>query len=99
VRADRAALLRDLRALIIRSTPALTGPLGEDAPLISSGVLESTSLVSVALWVEDHIGREMDLSAFDLATEWDSLAAIVDFVERHAPSTGRPTPRSARDRV
>jgi hypothetical protein len=99
VRPDRTTLLHDLRALIVRSTPDFTGPLGEDAPLISSGVLESTTLVSVALWVEDKIGREMDLSAFDLATEWDSLGAIVDFVERHAPSTGRPAPRSARDRV
>ena len=99
MRPDRAKLLHDLRALIVRSTPDLTGPVGEDAPLISSGVLESTTLVDVALWVEDQIGREMDLSAFDLVTEWDSLSAIVDFVERHAPSTGRPTPKSARDRV
>ena len=97
--ADRVALLRELRALITTSTPDLTGPLGEDAPLISSGVLESTTLVSVALWVEDHIGREMDLGGFDLATEWDSLGAIVDFVERHASPTGCPAPGSARDRA
>ena len=96
---DRAALLRDLRGLITKSTPGLTGPLGESAPLISSGVLESTTLVSVALWVEDRIGKEVDLGAFDLATEWDSLGAIVDFVERHAASAGRPAARSAPDRV
>ena len=96
---DRDALLHELRALVTTSTPDLMGPLGEDAPLISSGVLESTTLVSVALWVEDHIGREMDLGGFDLATEWDSLGAIVDFVERHGSSTGRPTPGGARGGV
>jgi len=86
--------LGDLRALIVESTPVLTGPLDEDAPLITSGVLESTTLVSVALWVEERVGREIDLGAFDLVAEWDSLGAIVDFVERHAGA-----PRSARDRV
>jgi hypothetical protein len=58
--------------------------------LITSGVVESTTLVSVALWVEDRIGREMDLGAFDLVTEWDSMNAIVDFVERHASGPGGP---------
>jgi acyl carrier protein len=57
--------------------------LAENAPLITSGVVESATLVSVAMWVEDRIGREMDLGAFDLVTEWDSMDAIVDFVERH----------------
>ena len=80
---DRAALLQDLRGLITSRMPDLTGPLGENAPLISSGVLESATLLSVALWVEDRIGKEMDLGTFDLAREWDSLNAIVDFVERH----------------
>jgi acyl carrier protein len=96
---DRAALLRDLQRLIIRNTPGLTGPLGENTPLISSGVLESTTLVSVAVWVEDRIGKEMDLSAFDLAAEWDSLNAIVDFVERHAAGSDRPAAGSAPGRV
>ncbi len=53
-------------------------------------MVESTTLVSVALWVEDRIGREMDLGAFDLVTEWDSMNAIVDFVERHASGPGEP---------
>lgn len=55
-------------------------------------MVESTTLVSVALWVEDHIGREMDLGAFDLVTEWDSLSAILDFVERHAARPDRALP-------
>ena len=58
-------------------------------------MVESTTLVSVAVWVEDRIGREMDLGAFDLVAEWDSMSAIVDFVERHAAAPGvrRPAAR------
>lgn len=87
-RPSREKLLQDLRALIMSGTPGLNGNLTESASLIGSGLLESTTLVGVALWVEERIGREMDLGAFDLVTEWDSLRAIVDFVERHAAPSG-----------
>lgn len=66
--------------------------MAENAPLITSGVVESATLVSVAMWVEDRIGREMDLGAFDLVTEWDSMGAIVDFVERHTAPAGTTLP-------
>ncbi len=85
--------MQELRTLILTGTPGLDRNLAESASLIASGLLESTTLVSVALWVEDHIGREMDLGAFDLVTEWDSMRAIVDFVERHAAGSGPPAPR------
>lgn len=87
-RPSRGKLLKELRALIVSGTPGLNGTLPESASLIASGLLESTTLVSVALWVEKRIGREMDLGAFDLVSEWDSLDAIVDFVERHAAPRG-----------
>ena len=89
-RPSREKLLKDLRALIMSGTPGLNGNLTESASLIASGLLESTTLVSVALWVEERIGREMDLGAFDLVTEWDTLDAIADFVERHAVPRGAP---------
>ena len=63
--------------------PAATDDLSDSAPLISSGLLESGALLSVALWVEDRIGVAIDLADFDLAEEWDSMGAIVRFVERH----------------
>ena len=90
---SRAKLLKELRALIVSGTPGLDGKLSESASLIASGLLESTTLVSVALWVEDRIGQEMDLGAFDLVAEWDTMEAIVDFVERQAAGPGAPAPR------
>jgi hypothetical protein len=88
----RAALRRELRGLIAADLPALEGRLSDDAPLITSGLVESTTLVSVALWVEDHVAAEVELGALDLAAEWDSVNAILDFVARHAgpAAPGRP---------
>jgi acyl carrier protein len=87
---DRSALRRDLRALIVKSRPEVDGDLDDDTPLITSGLVESTTLLEVALWIEDHIGREIDLSAFNLATEWDSMRTILDFVDRHAARSSAP---------
>jgi acyl carrier protein len=87
---SRAKLLKELRTLVLNDTPSLDRNFADSTSLIASGLLESTTLVSVALWVEERIGREMDLGAFDLIAEWDSLGAIVDFVERHGAGAARP---------
>jgi hypothetical protein len=83
-RAERGRWRKELQALIAESTVDLDCDLADDTPLISSGLVESTTLLSVALWVEARVGAEVDLGAFDLATEWNSLAGIMDFVEQHA---------------
>jgi hypothetical protein len=85
--------MKELRTLVLNGTPGLDRNFSDRASLIASGLLESTTLVSVALWVEERIGREMDLGAFDLIAEWDSLGAIVDFVERHDARPGAARPR------
>ena len=90
---SRGKLLKELRTLVLNDTPGLDRNFADSASLIASGLLESTTLVSVALWVEERIGREMDLGAFDLIAEWDSLGAIVDFVERHGVRPGAARPR------
>ena len=83
-RPERESWRAELRSLIAESAPDLDGDLADDTPLISSGLVESTTLLSVALWVEERVGREIDLGAFDLASEWDSMAGIMAFVEQHA---------------
>jgi acyl carrier protein len=83
---DRAGLRRDLHALIAECAPDLIGDLPDDSPLITSGVVESAALLSVALWVEGQLGGEIDITSFDLVAEWDSIGGILDFVERHAPA-------------
>lgn len=52
----------------------------DEAPLISSGALDSLGLFRLLLWVEESVGRPVDPSAVDVAAAWDSVAGIVGFV-------------------
>ena len=45
--------------------------------------MESVTLLNVALWVEEQIQSSVDVTAFDLAAEWDSIRDILAFVEKH----------------
>lgn len=54
----------------------------DDTSLIRSGLVESTVLFELSLWVEERIGRELDLRSFDLVEEWDTPAGLEDFIRR-----------------
>jgi acyl carrier protein len=81
--AERAGLRAELRKVILELAPAQEASLTDDAPLISSGFMESVTLLNVALWVEEQIQSSVDVTAFDLAAEWDSIRDILAFVEKH----------------
>jgi acyl carrier protein len=61
-----------------------TAPEGIDrnASLLKSGLLDSHSTLLLAIWIEDEIGRELELSELDLAEAWDTPALIADFIDR-----------------
>jgi GNAT superfamily N-acetyltransferase len=89
-----SARREELRALLLECEVGSDEPLCDETPLVSSGLLDSLALFRVALWVEAQIGKPVDPSTFDLAQEWDSIEAIVEFIDRAA--TGRkpePSPR------
>jgi acyl carrier protein len=54
----------------------------DDSSLIRSGLLDSTGLMNLVLWVEERIGSELDLTSFDLPEEWETLGKLVAFIER-----------------
>jgi acyl carrier protein len=81
--AERAGLRAELRKVILELAPAQEATFTDDAPLISSGFMESVTLLNVALWVEEQIESSVDVTAFDLAAEWDSIRDILAFVEKH----------------
>jgi acyl carrier protein len=54
----------------------------DDSSLIRSGMLDSTGLMNLVLWVEERIGSELDLTSFDLPEEWETLGKLVAFIER-----------------
>lgn len=86
--AERIGLRDELRRLILEFAPDQDAALGDDTPLITSGFVESVTLLNVALWVETKIGSEVELTTFDLAAEWDSMGRILAFVEKHRIARG-----------
>ncbi|MGD9832427.1 MAG: acyl carrier protein [Piscinibacter sp.] len=62
----------------------------EHASLLASGVLDSLALFNLSMWLEQQIGAPIDPTSFEVAREWDSIAAILRFIEtqRAAPAEG-----------
>ncbi len=76
--------LRDELVRVIETSGAqLPSDLGDDTSLIRSGRIDSTALFELALWIEERVVPDLDLTAFDLAEEWDTLAKVLDFVAKH----------------
>jgi acyl carrier protein len=55
--------------------------LRADEALISSGLIDSFSLVDLALYVEDQFGVRIDDSELNAAT-FDTLAQLADLIEQ-----------------
>jgi acyl carrier protein len=77
--------LRDelLQVIEVSGAP-LPNDIDDDTSLIRSGLLDSTALFDLALWVEERVEPGLDLTSFDLSEEWDTLARLQAFIERHA---------------
>ena len=54
--------------------------------LVRSGILDSLALYQLILWIEKQIGKPADPTQFDLASELDSIADILNFVRRNRVS-------------
>ena len=75
-------------ALIQASDLELDGELKDDTSLIHSGLLDSSALFNLAVLIEREAGTPIDPSSFDLATEWDTIADIVEMftdIDRSPP--------------
>lgn len=77
------SLRDDLVRALEESGAQLPADLDDNVALISSGLLDSTALFELALWMEDRVAPGLDLTAFDLAEEWDTIAKLLAFIERH----------------
>ncbi len=79
-----SALHDRLTAAITSWNLPLDAPLTRLTPLISSGRLDSLGLFRLLTWVEDALGHPVDATTIDMAVEWDTIDAVVAFVEREA---------------
>jgi acyl carrier protein len=77
-------LLRDqLIDLIKDSDMELGSELEDDTSLINSGRIDSMALFNLAVWVEGNIDSKLDLTTIDVSKEWDTIADILNFLEKH----------------
>ncbi len=74
------AALRDFLKREILHDPQY--PLKDDEPLISSGLIDSFSLVDIALWVENAYGLRIDDNQLT-ADNFDTVAELADHILEH----------------
>jgi acyl carrier protein len=79
---DGGMIHDELISAITEWNPNLAEPVQRDTPLITSARLDSMGLFQVLLWVETKLGHPLDATAIDMAVEFETVDAIVAFVER-----------------
>ncbi|HET6348718.1 MAG TPA: hypothetical protein VFH88_06500 [Candidatus Krumholzibacteria bacterium] len=72
----------NLMAALAQWNPALGRDIARDTPLLTTGRLDSASVFQLLLWVEEHVGRPVDVTKVDMPVEWNTIDLIVAFVER-----------------
>ena len=70
-----------LVAALASAVPSLDGRLGDAVSLVRSGLVDSLGLLTIATFVEEEIGRPVDGIEFDPEREWDTIAAILKFIQ------------------
>ena len=69
--------------ILINSNIILPKEFGDDTPLISSGICDSLGLFHLVNWVQENIRSDVDITSFDLAKEWNTVADICCFVKKY----------------
>lgn len=75
-------LRQRLAAFLLATGRIRAADLAADAPLITSGLINSVALFSLAVWIEEAIGRPVEITTVALPAEWDTMDAILAFIER-----------------
>jgi acyl carrier protein len=82
------ALRQRLVGFLLATGRVREADLAADAPLITSGLVNSVALFGLAVWIEEEIGHPVEITAVDLPGEWDTMGAILAFIERHRAPDG-----------
>ena len=76
----------DLTKLIESWNLRMPDKWDHNSSLIRSGILDSLALYQLILWIEKQIGKPVDPTQFDFASELDSITDILRFVEKNRAS-------------
>ena len=83
------ALRHELHALIRSWNPALSSDVDDHSSLIASGIIDSLALFNLTLWIEAKSGRAIDPGTVNVTRDWDTVAAILQYLDR-SPPKARP---------
>ena len=61
----------------------------DDTSLIVSGLIDSVGLFEMLLWIEEKTGTMIDPAMVDWRQEWDSVSAILHYIEQGRGRPGR----------
>ncbi len=87
---DRDALRGRLADFLLATGRVSQVDLGADTPLITSGLINSVALFNLALWIEEVVGKPVDVAEIALPGEWDTMQRILTFIEGHVGGTATP---------
>jgi acyl carrier protein len=79
----REELLADLSQWGARDASLLQ----DDTSLIVSGLIDSVGLFQMLLWIEEKVGSSIDPALVDWRRDWDSVGAILRYVEQRRGGT------------
>ena len=88
------SLREELSSFLKTLDIALPDDFDDDTALVSSGMLDSSALFNLVLWVESKIGAAIDPSSIDIGQAWDTQRRIIAFIETR--QVGSDLPISAR---
>jgi acyl carrier protein len=81
-RSDPAVIIAELRAFITqRYLPRRQRPLGDDEPLLTSGIVDSLGLVDLAGFIEEHFDVLVTPDRFG-AGRADTVREIAALIQR-----------------
>ena len=87
--------LRDqLVELILGSGVELDGELDDETSLVQSGLLDSMALFELMTFIAERVDPTIDLTAFDVRQEWDTVTSVLAFIDRHRPERDLYNPES-----
>lgn len=84
--ADLQARISELVTRVILESTGRDLTLGVEEPLISSGFLDSMSMVNLVIAMQSELGVELDVTHMN-AENFESIRAIAELVEARRAST------------
>lgn len=57
----------------------------DQTSLLRSGLVDSTALFNIMMFIQARIDSAVNLTAFDLREEWDTVSSILAFLDKHRP--------------